>query len=43
MVACKWVENSFDAEQIFISKAELVFEVKGEWIKASIDELVNEF
>lgn len=43
MVACKWVENSFEAEQALLTKAKLVFEVKGEWIKASINDLIKEF
>jgi hypothetical protein len=43
MVACKWVENSFESEQEFLSKIRLVFDVRGEWIKAPFTELIKEF
>lgn len=39
----KWVENRIEAERKFLSLASLVFEVHGEWINATIEELKIEF
>jgi hypothetical protein len=43
MVAVKYVEDRVLSESTFLELANLVFEVKGEWIKASVEELTKDF
>lgn len=39
----KWVENRIEAEKNFISLASMIFEVRGEWINALVEDLITEF
>ena len=43
MIAIRYVEDRRQAEAKFLELAKIVFEVKGEWIKASADELLANF
>jgi hypothetical protein len=43
MVEVKYVENRVEAESKLLEMARLVFEVKGEWVKASVEDLVLNF
>lgn len=43
MIKIKWVEDRRPVEQHILDKARKIFPVKGEWIKANIEDLVQIF